>query len=173
MNSELFLTVRNHDNLKVITEINNYDPEYSDGVCDYMVIKLKNLFKIGNRHYVRISDIYFFSGSCEYNQYDNILRTFSEYDMSLTKYKFDYRWYEDVVKNADKNYFWKTIKYALWHLIDDNLRPTNLIKAVIKIQRAWRKCRDDPKYKMCQRVLRRNLARDIGEEWANQFLPQK
>lgn len=173
MNSELFLTVRNCNNLKVITEINNYDPEYSDGICDYMVIKLKNLFKIGNHYYVRIPDILFFVGSCEYNQYDNILRTFSEYDISLTKYQFDYRWYEDIINHAHKNYFWRTIRNALSYLIDDNLKPTNLIKAVIKIQRAWRECRDNPKYIMCQRVLHRNLARDIGEERANQFFLHK
>jgi hypothetical protein len=70
---------------------------------------------------------------------------------------------EDIINN-------KIVKITQEHkpcdpyFIDKYVCGVNVYNATLKIQKAWRLCRYDPKYKMCETIQMRNL-HDIVEEY--------
>ena len=170
MNSKLFLPIRDPKSLMAISEFNDLDPDYSDGICDYILIKISKVFKLRDNYYAKMDDISIIIGKCEYQNFSNMLESYSESDRNSISQKFGLRWYKNIINYSYKNDFWRKVRNVFNILIWMDLKPINLVDPVVKIQRAWRLCRDDPSYIMCKKVLHRNLSLDLGEKWANQFV---
>ena len=78
------------------------------------------------------------------------------------EYKDDEDYYTPELDNVDWVALHKDLKQDIVEAYDFIIQR-NLKKIMAKkIQSAWRECRYNPKYKMCEKVLIHNIERDTG-----------